>query len=100
MCIRDSPHTIEMREKEFDISNNAASVNSSPQRGQLLGPVLSKSKGLGIHSAAGQLVAAASQARFASSGDMGSGNYSFCLLYTSDAADDLLCVDLGGRRII
>ena len=27
------------------------------------------------------------------------GAYS-CLLYTSDAADDLLCVDLGGRRII
>src|SRR5659263_769078 len=26
--------------------------------------------------------------------------YYFCLLYTSDAADDLLCVDLGGRRII
>ena len=24
----------------------------------------------------------------------------FCLLYTSDAADDLLCVDLGGRRFI
>ena len=23
-----------------------------------------------------------------------------CLLYTSDAADDLLCVDLGCRRII
>ena len=23
-----------------------------------------------------------------------------CLLYTSDAADDLLCVDFGGRRII
>ena len=23
-----------------------------------------------------------------------------CLLYTSDAADDLLCVDLGGRAII
>ena len=23
-----------------------------------------------------------------------------CLLYTSDAADDLLCVDPGGRRII
>src|SRR5665809_5429 len=23
-----------------------------------------------------------------------------CPLYTSDAADDLLCVDLGGRRII
>ena len=26
-------------------------------------------------------------------------NY-FCLLYTSDAADDMQCVDLGGRRII
>ena len=26
--------------------------------------------------------------------------YLACLLYTSDAADDLLCVDLGGRRII
>ena len=23
-----------------------------------------------------------------------------CLLYTSDAADDLLCLDLGGRRMI
>ena len=27
-------------------------------------------------------------------------NFRDCLLYTSDAADDLLCVDLGGRRII
>ena len=30
----------------------------------------------------------------------GSGLVAACLLYTSDAADDLLCVDLGGRRII
>ena len=29
-----------------------------------------------------------------------SGLIKVCLLYTSDAADDLLCVDLGGRRII
>src|SRR5450756_2929339 len=28
------------------------------------------------------------------------GTLDTCLLYTSDAADDLLCVDLGGRRII
>ena len=27
-------------------------------------------------------------------------NSSACLLYTSDAADDMQCVDLGGRRII
>src|SRR5659263_705981 len=30
----------------------------------------------------------------------GAGKSYTCLLYTSDAADDLLCVDLGGRRII
>eukprot|EP00831_Metopus_contortus_P074144 TRINITY_DN67693_c0_g1_i1.p2 TRINITY_DN67693_c0_g1~~TRINITY_DN67693_c0_g1_i1.p2 ORF type:complete len:125 (-),score=14.40 TRINITY_DN67693_c0_g1_i1:71-445(-) len=29
-----------------------------------------------------------------------SGSYMSCLLYTSDAADDTPCVDLGGRRII
>ena len=32
--------------------------------------------------------------------DFGMANTYTCLLYTSDAADDLLCVDLGGRRII
>ena len=26
--------------------------------------------------------------------------FRLCLLYTSDAADDMQCVDLGGRRII
>src|SRR5450756_1224582 len=34
--------------------------------------------------------------------DVMTGHWEFthgCLLYTSDAADDLLCVDLGGRRI-
>src|SRR5680860_1905827 len=33
-------------------------------------------------------------------GDVAPGVAGGCLLYTSDAADDLLCVDLGGRRII
>src|SRR5450756_3236772 len=32
--------------------------------------------------------------------DLAEGLADRCLLYTSDAADDLLCVDLGGRRII
>src|SRR5659263_119265 len=31
-------------------------------------------------------------------GDERAGKKKPCLLYTSDAADDLLCVDLGGRR--
>src|SRR5680860_84496 len=33
-------------------------------------------------------------------GPVEGGVFYNCLLYTSDAADDLLCVDLGGRRII
>ena len=33
-------------------------------------------------------------------GPNGAGKSSICLLYTSDAADDTPCVDLGGRRII
>ena len=32
--------------------------------------------------------------------DLEAARFWLCLLYTSDAADDLLCVDLGGRRII
>ena len=32
--------------------------------------------------------------------DLAEAHDRHCLLYTSDAADDLLCVDLGGRRII
>ena len=31
--------------------------------------------------------------------DQALGEADTCLLYTTDAADDLLCVDLGGRRI-
>ena len=33
-------------------------------------------------------------------GGPGAGHRPLCLLYTSDAADDLPCVDLGGRRCI
>ena len=32
-------------------------------------------------------------------GEALSAEYAHCLLYTSDAADDMQCVDLGGRRI-
>ena len=31
---------------------------------------------------------------------MPNSKFVVCLLYTSDAADDTPCVDLGGRRII
>ncbi len=33
-------------------------------------------------------------------GDVQLAMHKTCLVYTSDAADDLLCVDPGGRRII
>src|SRR5680860_48909 len=48
----------------------------------------------------------AAEAKFEASPNPGDGvilagpaQLQYCLLYTSDAADDLLCVDLGGRRI-
>lgn len=72
---------IEMTQREFDISGPGASLNSgasSPTRSQLLGPVLSGSrgshrKGMGIHAAAGQLVAASSMlSQVFSSADFGS----------------------------
>ena len=42
------------------------------------------------------------QAEFASARDSlgASGDVQFCLLYTSDAADERSSVDLGGRRIL
>ena len=49
--------------------------------------VLSRMAGLGLHE--GKTIRVVQAAPFRG-----------CLLYTSDAADDLLCVDLGGRRII
>src|SRR5450756_3044162 len=45
------------------------------------------------------LVSVRSGAKFSMPGMMETV-LNICLLYTSDAADDLLCVDLGGRRII
>ena len=36
---------------------------------------------------------------YKASGKTEDGTRYTCLLYTSDAADDLLCVDLGGRRL-
>src|SRR5665213_3396342 len=35
--------------------------------------------------------------RFAANWNRSVAQPGYCLLYTSDAADDLLCVDLGGR---
>src|SRR5450756_2113498 len=49
-----------------------------------------------LHSGGDRRPLAAAVARRAAPLELPGG----CLLYTSDAADDLLCVDLGGRRII
>ena len=44
--------------------------------------------------------AAASEANMPLYRYVGGVNANTCLLYTSDAADELLCVNLGGRSII
>src|SRR5450756_1645282 len=54
----------------------------------------------GVQSAPGALRTAGLHARLGSPDEarIDVPPYCDCLLYTSDAADDLLCVDLGGRR--
>ena len=69
-----------------------------------------ESRGLGDvykRQVAGRAIPASSSASRSRSGKCMAGARSsgqsagrVCLLYTSDAADDLLCVALGGRRII
>ena len=56
------------------------------------GPVLGRSRPAMVRStgASHQILGPAGRSRILNA----------CLLYTSDAADELLCVDLGGRRII
>ena len=49
---------------------------------------------------AGRFAASASSGLAANLREAIYANIQTCLLYTSDAADDMQCVDLGGRRII
>src|SRR5450756_2032678 len=81
--------------------NDPSAIN--PQTGQLLNPPPSPAapppdpKLLAVQAKAQtDQAAAAHQAQI----QQQKAQNDACLLYTSDAADDLLCVDLGGRRII
>src|SRR5665213_4588353 len=66
-----------------------------------LGWKLMKSSGIGPPVAALLSFAQWARKSLSIACDLGEpGPVDACLLYTSDAADDLLCVDLGGRRII
>src|SRR5450756_2739582 len=62
--------------------------------------VLILGAGLAGMTAALELRKAGYQVRILEFNSRAGGRNWTCLLYTSDAADDLLCVDLGGRRII
>ena len=67
--------------------------------------ISASSDGQGVHGEAISTTGTAYGGFFASFANDGRGVYGLatsttCLLYTSDAADDLLCVDLGGRRTI
>src|SRR5450756_3202006 len=55
---------------------------------------------LGVDTDNGAYLIAISRNKSVAQGSRTSAYSNPCLLYTSDAADDLLCVDLGGRRII
>src|SRR5680860_1891484 len=83
MCIRDRYQTYRSRSKIVSILHRH-NVKNSPMRSIML------------HSP-GTPVRVLLVPEGASKTRISDGS---CLLYTSDAADDLLCVDLGVRRII
>ena len=62
----------------------------------------SLSRGLGLHGIAGSLGLALGPLFAGITAELGSWRLSYliCLLYTSDAADEGLGLDIGGRRII
>ena len=78
MCIRDRRTGIEKAIHQWGYTPGAAATSL---RAQATGNI-------------GVLVSRVTNPFFAGLFD------AICLLYTSDAADDLLCVDLGGRLII
>src|SRR5665811_2592169 len=99
MCIRDSYHSVSrLCEHGYVRPLKAEHVGNRPERTtyEILDPGLSA-----MRERIAALLAtptALSAADHAGLGEL--HNLSVCLLYTSDAADDLTRVDLGGRRII
>ena len=103
MCIRDS----NVNTAPFVISGYLASagvpvVMISQQDGDWLKSKLSDTLSAQILPTSKKLIQTSSATIELSQADFGVGitKYLSCLLYTSDAADDLLCVDLGGSRFI
>eukprot|EP00657_Telonema_sp_P-1_P012024 TRINITY_DN80_c0_g1_i11.p2 TRINITY_DN80_c0_g1~~TRINITY_DN80_c0_g1_i11.p2 ORF type:complete len:119 (+),score=38.72 TRINITY_DN80_c0_g1_i11:217-573(+) len=83
MCIRDRAWTderIDQLKKLWDDGLSASQIAKELGEGVTRNAVIGKAHRLGLKSRPSPVKT--------------------CLLYTSDAADDLLCVDLGGRRII
>ena len=74
------------------------SLVTPPPKMSPVGPVAAAapSRGAAVYSSAAAQINTMPNSLMAA----GRRRYNTCLLYTSDAADDLLCVDLGGRRII
>eukprot|EP00657_Telonema_sp_P-1_P003065 TRINITY_DN17236_c0_g1_i1.p1 TRINITY_DN17236_c0_g1~~TRINITY_DN17236_c0_g1_i1.p1 ORF type:complete len:112 (-),score=57.62 TRINITY_DN17236_c0_g1_i1:107-442(-) len=104
MCIRDSD--IEKRAQRAQVALDRSTAPTFLDFGDIL-----LQKALGAAEAAGmskehrEHMMSEEQGVSASKQEIMRANHSAhkscsCLLYTSDAADDLLCVDLGGRRII
>ena len=89
MCIRDSFCTVTLKVQDNGNSCGAPTGNGTDAKISLKGSIYNESDEM-VHNV--QVELNSDQVEFPRS--------ILCLLYTSDAADDLLCVDLGGRRII
>src|SRR5659263_772147 len=86
---------LELRDNDTVVETERGKFRLKSQGGTATGIVEINSKGVGqvgSEELGDPVFVSASNMNHALDGD--------CLLYTSDAADDLLCVDLGGRRII
>ena len=66
----------------------------------ILGTLVPEFKNIGYHLRFAGLDYALLMAFIYHGNDLFLRHINACLLYTSDAADDLLCVDIGGPRII
>ena len=94
MCIRDSTHHVYRINTQFDkVLENAKSVIAT-NRAQV------HWKYIVFEHNKHQVEDAREIAKQAGFTTFSTVKTSRCLLYTSDAADDTPCVDLGGRRII
>src|SRR5450756_2888543 len=96
MCIRDSSHDLACRYAEGE-NDAQGHVKKRYYQGQ---KYISQIEDFATDIMKSLFKSTWADVRLVSGTHANLATFKGCLLYTSDAADDLLCVDLGGRRII